>query len=141
MYTSKIVRMCPSTVPVQCTSFNELYTYVPRQKCENVAMKECHTEYKDVCTTHNNQVTKYNSVEECMTVQEEVERKIPREVCNSVPKKECKQVPVTNTKYKDETKCHTVTEKQCTKVSSKSCNLLNIMKDKVIENVMNDIFS
>merc|ERR1719233_2098514 len=55
---------------------------VPRQKCNHVPKEHCHTEYKDECTTHYKQITKYDSKEECKTVQEKVERKVSREVCH-----------------------------------------------------------
>ena len=37
-------------------------------------------------------VTKYESEQKCHTVQDKVERQVPRQVCNKVPRKECKQV-------------------------------------------------
>ena len=42
------------------------------------------------------QVTRYDSKQECKTVQDKVERQVPRQVCHDVPRKECKQVRYLN---------------------------------------------
>ena len=68
------------------------------------------------------QVTKYESEQKCHTVQDKVERQVPRQVCNQVTRQACRQVPVTKTEYRSETSCNTVTEQRCTKVSKKTCN-------------------
>merc|ERR1719431_2071961 len=41
---------------------------------------------RNVTVYLNKEVTKYEDKEECNTVQDKVERKVPREVCNSVPR-------------------------------------------------------
>jgi len=46
--------------------------------------------------------------QKCTTVQDPVERKVPRENCVSVPRQECKQVPREKVEYRSEEVCTTV---------------------------------
>ena len=57
---------------------------------------------------------KYESKNECKTVQDKGKRQVSREVWN-------KQVPFTQTENRAETFCKTVTKQQCTTVSKTTC--------------------
>ncbi len=59
---------------------------------------------------------------QCNTVQDKVDRQVPREEYKTVPRQECAQVPRQVTNYKTEEQCNTVTDKQCKQVPRKICH-------------------
>jgi len=88
---------------------------VPRQKCQTEYKKDCHTEYRSV--------TSYVPEQKCTTVQDLVERKVPRENSVSVPRQECEQVPREMVEYRPEQECKTVNDRrQCKEVSRQDCS-------------------